>query len=191
MEDANSKVLKVVIDTNVFVAGFLNPTGTSYPAQIISMWRAGTFTLVVSPQILQELIAKLYEKGIDERILEDFVATIAKIALRIPGAYESSRLDKIDADDNKFLAAAVESKADYIVSLDKKSLLPMKHFHRTQIRTPELFVRAVVGGYTEEDEKEAEREAEEAQFHQDVEAELKALEEETMMRRKAATEKEP
>lgn len=110
------------------------------------MWEAGAFTLVVSPQILQELIAKLYEKGINEQGLEDFVSNIAKIALRIPGAYESTKLDKIDADDNIFLAAAYESSADYLVSLDKKSLLPMKHFHKTQIRTPELFVRALIGG---------------------------------------------
>jgi uncharacterized protein len=120
------------------------------------MWQAGAFTLVVSPQILKELIAKLYEKGVEERVLEDFVANIAKIALRISGAYESTRLDKIDRDDNMFLAAAYESNADYIVSLDKRSLLPMKHFHGTQIPTPELFVRAIVGG---KDEKETERRA--------------------------------
>jgi uncharacterized protein len=142
--DRNGRVHKVVIDTSVFVAGFLSSNRTSYPAQIISMWQARAFTLVVSPQILQEIVAKLIEKNIDETLVEDFVVTVAKIALRIPGIYEATRLDNVDPSDNKFLAAAYESNADFIVSLDKKSLLPIKHFRNAQIVTPELFVRAIV-----------------------------------------------
>ena len=40
-----------------------------------------------------------------------------------------------------FLAAAYESNADYLVSLDKKDLLPLKHYHGTQILNPTLFIR--------------------------------------------------
>jgi len=65
--------------------------------------------------------------------------------LYIPGAYQTSRLDKIDPDDNMFLAAALESHAEYIVSYDTKSLLPMKHFHGTQIVSPELLMRQLMG----------------------------------------------
>jgi predicted nucleic acid-binding protein len=61
------------------------------------------------------------------------------------GVLTTSRLNPVDADDNKFLAAALESNADYIVSSDKKSLLPMKHFHGTQIVRPELFMRQLIG----------------------------------------------
>ena len=134
-------MLKVVLDTNIFVAGYLSKTQQGYPSQILSMWRAGAFTLVMSPPILQEIVAKLLEKGIDEELLEELVFTMGQIALYIPGAYETSRLDKIDPDDNKILAAGFESQADYIVSYDAKSLLPMKHFHGTQIVSPELLMR--------------------------------------------------
>jgi predicted nucleic acid-binding protein len=41
------------------------------------------------------------------------------------------------------LAAAYESKADYLVSLDRKHLLPLKHYHGTQILTPALFIKAI------------------------------------------------
>lgn len=98
----------------------------------------------MSPQILREVIGTLIEKGIPQDNVVDLIAVIGKIALHIPGAYESSRLDKIDPDDNKFLAAAYEAKADYLLSFDKKHLLPLKHFHGTQILTPELFIRALL-----------------------------------------------
>jgi len=109
------------------------------------MWRAGAFTLVMSPQILPELVAKLLEKGVDQDSLEELVFTVGQIALYIPGAYQTSKLNHIDPDDNKFLAAGLESHADYIVSYDAKSMLPLKHFHGTQILIPELFVRQMMG----------------------------------------------
>jgi predicted nucleic acid-binding protein len=56
-----------------------------------------------------------------------------------------------------FLAAAYESSADYIVSYDQKSLLSLKHSHGTPIRTPELFLLALLLSSAEEahDEKHA------------------------------------
>jgi predicted nucleic acid-binding protein len=42
-----------------------------------------------------------------------------------------------------FLAAAYESKADYLISLDKKHLLQLKHYHGTQILTPALFIQSL------------------------------------------------
>ena len=138
-------VPRVVIDTSVFIAGLLTKNKLSNPAQIISMWRGGAFILVISPQILKELVAKLIDKEMPELLVIDFVKTIAQIALHIPGACETIKLNNIDPSDNIFLAASYESKADYLVSLDKISLLPMKHFHGTTIYTPELFVRSLMG----------------------------------------------
>jgi predicted nucleic acid-binding protein len=69
------------------------------------------------------------------------VASIDSIATYIAGAYEATRLDDIDPDDNKFLAAAYESKADYLVSLDSRDLLPLKYYHGTQIIRPSIFLR--------------------------------------------------
>jgi len=97
----------------------------------------------MSPQILREIVAKLVEKGIDDEIVEAFVFNVGKFALQIPGVYETTKLNKIDPHDNMFLAAAYESKADYLVSYDKKSLLPLKHFQGTQILSPHLFLRVL------------------------------------------------
>ncbi|MEA5478963.1 hypothetical protein VB774_15160 [Pseudanabaena galeata UHCC 0370] len=58
------------------------------------------------------------------------------------GAYEATKLDAIDPDDNKFLAAVFETKADYLISLDNH-LLSIKYYHGTQILTPRLFLEAI------------------------------------------------
>ena len=137
-------MLKVVLDTNIFVAGYLSKTKLGYPSQILDLWRNGGFSLVMSPQILEEIVGKLLEKGVAEDLLEELVVTICQIALYIPGAYETCKLNTLDPDDNKFLAAALESRADFIVSYDAKSLLPLKHFHKTQILLPELFIRQIL-----------------------------------------------
>lgn len=176
-------MLKVILDTNIFVAGYLSKSKLGYPSQILELWRSGEFTLVMSPQILEEIIAKLIEKGIPENLLVDLVATIGQIALYIPGAYETCKLNKIDQDDNKFLAAALESGADFVVSYDTKSLLPLKHFHGTQIRLPELFIRQFLGVDVEDEDEEVAEATE-------LDAELDALTQETWQRRQESIQQD-
>ncbi len=126
---------------SVFIAALLSKNHTNAPAQIINGWRERKFTLIMAPPLMQELVVKLIQKNIPPTEIEDLVAIIGEIALHIPGAYEATRLDNIDPDDNMFLAAAYESNADYLISLDKKHLLPLKHYHGTQILSPALFIR--------------------------------------------------
>jgi putative PIN family toxin of toxin-antitoxin system len=92
--------------------------------------------------MLEELVAKLAQRGVSQQTLVMLVAKIRAIALHIPGAYQATRLDEIDPDDNKFLAAAYEAKADYLVSVDNH-LLWLKYYQGTPIVTPALFVRFV------------------------------------------------
>jgi len=136
-------VLKVVVDTSVFIAGYRARSITSYSAIIIAKWRAGIFKLVMSAAILEEIVAKFIEKGIPQEIILELITTIGQIALHIPGNYTVYRLNDIDPDENMLLAAAQESGADYLVSLDAKHVLPLKHHKGTQIVSPELFLRAL------------------------------------------------
>ncbi|NJL83252.1 MAG: putative toxin-antitoxin system toxin component, PIN family [Chloroflexaceae bacterium] len=130
---------KVVIDTSVFVAALLSKNPNSAPTQILDKWRQGYLTLVIAPQLLEELVITLLRKGIPPDSIEDLVTIIGTLGLQIPGVYEATLLDNIDPDDNKFLAAAYEAKADYLVSLDNH-LLSLKFYHGTQILTPSLFL---------------------------------------------------
>ena len=133
-------MLKVVVDTSVFIAALKSPTSNSSPRQILRLWREGRFSLVMAPPLLQELASRLLRRGVDAADIEDLLVDIRAIALQFPGAYEATRLDEIDPDDNKFLAAAYEAKADYLVSVDNH-LLSLKYYHGTQILTPVLFLR--------------------------------------------------
>ena len=134
-------MLKVVVDTSVFVSGFLSRNKESNPCILISRWRDGDFQLVMSRPILEEITATLLAKGIDEAAVLEFITTIGKLALFVPASLIVYRLDDIDPDDNKFLSAAQESQADFLVSLDAKHLLPLKHHRGTQILNPALFIR--------------------------------------------------
>lgn len=136
-------MLKVVIDTSIFVAAYLSKEQTSYSAQMLSAWRASKYQLVMTPQILEEVVAKLIEKGVTKHTIVEFTQMVGELALQLPGAYVVHRLDKVDPGDNKFLAAAAEADADYLVSLDAKHILPLKYHVRTQIVSPALFMRAL------------------------------------------------
>ena len=105
-------MLKVVLDTSVFVSAILSKSDNAAPRRILNFWYGGEFALIMTPQLLQELVGVLVRRKIPDDEIEDLVAAIGSIALQIPGAYESTRLDEIDPDDNKFLAAAYEAKAD-------------------------------------------------------------------------------
>lgn len=135
-------MLKVVIDTSVFVSALLSKSQLGSPYLVLQAWQQGKFTLIMAPQLLQELVLKLLQLKVPEPTVEELVVVIGEIALHIPGAYEATRLDKIDPDDNKFLASVYEAKADYLISLDNH-LLSIKYYHGTQIVTPHLFLNAI------------------------------------------------
>ncbi|WP_199332515.1 PIN domain-containing protein [Anabaena catenula] len=54
----------VIVDTSVFISALLSKNQNSAPCQIIIFWREGKFNLVISPQILEELVEKLLAKNI-------------------------------------------------------------------------------------------------------------------------------
>lgn len=133
---------KAVIDTSVFVAALLSRDRFSSPSLILQLWKENKFKLVMAPALLEELVATLLAIPVNEDTILQLIKDIASIGLYIPGIYESVKLDAIDKSDNKFLAAAYESNADYIVSLDKH-ILNLKHFHKIAILTPRQFVREI------------------------------------------------
>ena len=132
---------KAVIDTSVFVAGVLSERQQSASYQIIQNWRSRRFDLVVSPQLLSEYYIVLLRRGLSESDVDDLIRVVQATAFHVSGDYQTSRLDDIDPKDNILLATAYESKADHLVSLCKKHILPIKYWHGTQVVTPPLFLR--------------------------------------------------
>ena len=107
------------------------------------MWVSGAFELAVSEQILKEIENTLLKPHIRKRLFleEDEQNPIISL-IREKATVVTADLYQTDPTDNKFLACALEVKADYIVSGDNH-LLELKHFHGIQIVDAKAFVEKV------------------------------------------------
>ena len=130
--------MRIVLDTNIFVSG-IHWTGSS--EKILRIWMEGKFELVSSLPIIEEIVRVLanFKVPLDaEDILWWESLILEKSILVIPT--EEVEIVKNDPDDNKFIEAALEAKADFIVSQDKH-LLVIKEYQRIKIVHPEEFLK--------------------------------------------------
>lgn len=138
--------MRAVLDTNVIVSATLIQGGNE--DRILRAWVDGAFELVLSPQILDEMGRVLsYPKLKKARWMtgEETVALLRSLALEsvlVPGrvTVEVSR----DPEDNKFLEAAIEARARYVVTGDR-DLLDVKAYRGVQIVTPAAFLKVLRG----------------------------------------------
>ena len=125
---------RVVIDTNVLISGLLSTTST--PAQAVE--KAVTKSqLVATLETLRELIGKLHSPKFDRYVrrerrdaLLERVASLVEI-IDVLQPIRASR----DPKDDKFLEAAVNGRADVIVTGDR-DLLDLNPFRGVAIMTP-------------------------------------------------------
>jgi len=114
-------MLKVVIDTNVFVSATIAEKGK--PAQILKVWREKKLEVIISSEILKEIGQVVFRPKIKkisfwtEKERYQFIEDLARICIVIPGSLKLKQAVK-HTQDHKFLVAAIEGKADYIVSGD-------------------------------------------------------------------------
>ena len=71
----------VILDTSVFLSALLSKNPNSAPCQIIRYWREDRFKLVISPQLLEELVEKLLLKNIDRNDIKDILTAIFYTAI--------------------------------------------------------------------------------------------------------------
>jgi len=132
------RLLGAVLDSSVIVSAFLSGAGAS--AEILRLWRREeAFQVILSDPIFTEVIRVLLEHGIADSIVEDFVAALHLLALVTDNLYVVRHIVQ-DPSDDVFLAAALEGRADYIVTLDRH-LLSIKQYHGIQIVRPAPFLR--------------------------------------------------
>lgn len=115
-------MLKVVIDTNVFVSATITEKGK--PAQILKVWREKKLEVIISPEILKEIGQVIFKAKIKkisfwtEKERYQFIKDLARICIVTPGSLQLKQAVK-HTQDHKFLVAATEGKVDYIVSGDR------------------------------------------------------------------------
>lgn len=118
--------MRILLDTNVVVAGLLSPKGP--PGGLVRAWLRGGFELVTSREQLHELARVLsYERirtRLDDEQAQGFlnnVDALAVIATNLPDIEVSP-----DPEDNVILATAVAGGADLIVSGDRAGMLELQ-----------------------------------------------------------------
>ena len=113
-------MLRVVLDTNVFVSSLLVKVGV--PAQIIDAWRDRRYVLVMSPAIIAEMRSTLnYPRirrkySITDEDVEGLIVLVQHDGLLVPGEADVAGAIPTDPTDEKILACALDGRADLVVS---------------------------------------------------------------------------
>lgn len=132
--------MRVVLDTGILIAALI--THDTPPDQIYQAWRKKRFELVTSEWQLAEFRRvsryprlRKYLSSAEAGNLVNGLRYQAVVLTELP------RLDlSPDPDDNPILAMAVASRADYLVSGDKRDLLALKRVEQTRIVTARQFL---------------------------------------------------
>lgn len=123
-------MLRVVVDTNVLVSGFISPF--SYPREIEKRWRKGELVLVISREIVEEIDRVLHlpriqiKYNLTESDIQAFLLTLTHKAEYVAGKLVLEGVAP-DPGDDKIISCAVESQADFIVTGDKALQQPGEH----------------------------------------------------------------
>ena len=129
---------KVLIDTNVFVSGL---TFKGKPREVLDLVWKGDIEACISPFILRELEETLKKDFGWDR--DQIMHTIEKIKSKTTLVHPKSKVSVIIErdDDNRILECAIEGKVQYLISGDRKHLLPLKEYQGTQILSPAEFLK--------------------------------------------------
>ena len=136
-------MLRAVLDANVFVSATINPVGS--PAKVIAA--LDSFDLVVSEAILIEVGRVLAYPKIARRHgwtaaeLRSFLQELSHLAVHTPARLKLRVVTEDPADD-RYLEAAVEGGASYLVSGDAH-LLKLSEFQGIRVVTPDAFLRVL------------------------------------------------
>ncbi len=128
--------VKVIVDTNVFISGFLFGGN---PRKIIEAWVSKKYIFCLSPQLKAEILNKLQNKFL---LSTQAIQTIEETLDINTEKYIPKKKIAIckDPQDNFLLELAQEAAADYLISGDKL-VLKLKHYQKTKIISPKDFLK--------------------------------------------------
>jgi putative PIN family toxin of toxin-antitoxin system len=134
-------LLRAVLDANVYISAIIQPAGT--PGRLVERFlRDAIFEVVLSPAIVDEVLrAMAYPKvrkllrGADAQLWFEDLAVLADL---VAGAQQLSGVCK-DPDDDKYVAAALEGRAAYVVTGDR-AFLELREHAGVEIVSPRAFL---------------------------------------------------
>ena len=131
--------MRVVLDTNIIVSG-LAYAGNE--RRVIELARSAKFELFLSTQILRELEGVMPRKfgWPSERVFRNInnLRSIATI-IESPPPSSSEQITN-HAEDDQVLACVAAAEADFLVTGDRRHLLPLRTFGNARIVTAAEFL---------------------------------------------------
>jgi putative PIN family toxin of toxin-antitoxin system len=130
--------LRVVFDTNVVASASF---WRGAPYDCLAAWANGRCEAVVSPELIAE-----YQETIDSLRLDypkhkhvPWAGALTEAAILVFPTIRATGATP-DPDDEKVLECAVAAEADFIVTGDKKHLLPLREYRGVEILSPAEFL---------------------------------------------------
>lgn len=127
--------MRLILDTNVLVAALI--TRNTPPDALYRAWRDGVFELVTSEFQLQEMRAVTRREPIRQRLHPAEAGRMVNDLRSLAFMVEPGPVPDISPDpyDNFLLAMAQASRAQALVTGDKRDLLALGHHQGTRILT--------------------------------------------------------
>lgn len=139
-------MIRAVLDANVYVSAAVRPEGP--PGQIIDRFlRGGAFEVILSKAIVEEVLRALgYPKvrkyirpGLDPELWFEDIVVLSHL---VAGEHRVEGVSK-DRDDDKYIAAAIEGRAVFVVAGDS-DLLNLAEYVGIRIVSPRVFLNLLV-----------------------------------------------
>jgi hypothetical protein len=145
-------MLRVLVDTNVWVSALINPSG--HPARVLEALKIGKFALILSEPLVDELLdvlsrPRLVKKyGLELLDVAEFASLLEEKAEMVEPAGELQICR--DPKDDFLLETALLARADYAVSRDDdvkrdKDVVSHMHEHGVQILSVKQFLEILNG----------------------------------------------
>jgi putative PIN family toxin of toxin-antitoxin system len=130
-------MMRVVVDTNVFVSSFFGGN----PRKIIDLWKSGNITLCLTGAIINEYVEVLQRLGLQD------TSELEELLKLFSGGYHTVFTSKTkiihavekDPDDDKFIECAATLNAQYIITGDK-ALRDIGDYMGIKVVTPREFL---------------------------------------------------
>jgi uncharacterized protein len=130
-------MIRVVVDTNVFISSFFGGN----PRKIIDHWKSGEITLCLSKPIIDEYIEVLRRLELqNEKEIDELLSLFAH-GFNVVFTAKTPELHIVekDPDDNMFIECAVALKAKFVISGDK-ALNAIQDYMNIKIVSPREFL---------------------------------------------------
>ncbi len=130
-------MIRIVADTNVYVSAIVFGSTCE---EILALARSGIVAINISPAIQREL-RRVLRTGFQWTEAQVRVA-LTEVETLTSLVYPTVKLSGVvgDDDDHRILECAVAADAEFLVTGDKKDLLPLALFREIRIVSPREFL---------------------------------------------------